>query len=139
MTFGVLRCGPSFDHNVLIGNAPFETAVDRASDRRSTNAWRLLDLLYRLLEESPDTPLIRVPRPRKFHGHCKQVCSVEPRLDCIEEQEAPDHQPRASQQNNGECELGGDQQAARAVNACADRSVPAAFIQTRAQIPASDL
>src|SRR5215813_2977707 len=116
MTFGVLRCGTSFDHNVLIGYAPFETAVDRASDRRSTNARRLLNLLYRLLEESPDARLIRVPRLLKFHGHCKQVCSVEPRLDRIEEQETPDHQPRARQQNNGERELHGDQQAARAAN-----------------------
>src|SRR5262249_46870002 len=117
MTFRVLRCRSSFDHNVVIGNAPCETAVDGSSDRRPTNTVQLLDLLYRFLEENPATRFIGPPRLRTFHGHCKQMCSVEPRLDGVEEQETTDHQPRARQQHNGECELHSDQQNASAVNA----------------------
>src|SRR6266511_2409978 len=60
MTFGVLRCGHSFDHNVFIGNVLFETAVDCASDRRSANTGQPLDLLYRLLEEFSFTRLTHV-------------------------------------------------------------------------------
>src|SRR5215475_10168506 len=82
MTFWVLRCGLSFDHNVMVGRTPFETAVNGASDRRSTNARQLFYLLYRFLEESPDTLHLNAGM---MHAHCKQVCSVEPRLDGIEE------------------------------------------------------
>src|SRR5262245_28178241 len=97
MTFGVLRCGHSFDRNVFIGNVLFATAVDCASDRRSANTGQPLDLLYRLLEECPAARLIQVRRFWERHGHCEQARSVEPGLDGIKEQEAPNHQPRASQ------------------------------------------
>src|SRR5262245_12381305 len=128
MSQRVLYRGPSFDHNVKIRNASKATAGGPFPDRRSDDAWQLFNLLNRFFKESPAMRLIRVPRLGKFHGHCEQVRSVESRLDRIKEHEASEHQPRARQQHNGECELQGDQQSARAANACAVRSASSAFI-----------